>query len=82
MKTLNPAVARVLQRLHYPLQVILTCVRGYVAYPLSLLHLQETMAERGVSVDHSTEHRWAIKLLPVLDALRGARPFRGGEAGK
>ena len=25
------------------------------------------MAERGVSVDHSTVHRWAIKLLPVLE---------------
>jgi putative transposase len=27
MKTLNPAVARALKRLHYPLDVILTCVR-------------------------------------------------------
>ncbi|NPT39215.1 IS6 family transposase [Paraburkholderia xenovorans] len=67
MKTLNPAVARVLQRLHYPLDVILTCVRWYVAYPLSLRHLEDMMAERGVSVDHSTVHRWAIKLLPVLE---------------
>ena len=67
MKTLNPAVARVLKRLHYPLDVILTCVRWYGAYPLSLRHLEEMMAERGVSVDHSTVHRWAIKLLPVLE---------------
>jgi putative transposase len=66
MKTLNTAVVRVLKRLHYPLDVILTCARWYVAYPLSLRHLEETMAERGVSVDHSTVHRWAIKLLPVL----------------
>jgi transposase-like protein len=28
-KTLNPAVARVLKRPHYPLDVILTCVRWY-----------------------------------------------------
>ena len=47
MKTFNPAVARVLKRLHYPLDVILTCVRWYVAYPLSLRHLEEMMAERG-----------------------------------
>ena len=67
MKTLNPAVARVLKRLHYPLDVILTCVRWYVAYPLSLRHLEDMMAERGVSVDHSTVHRWAVKLLPVLE---------------
>ena len=38
---LNPAVARVLKRLHYPSDVILTCVRWYVAYPLSLRHLEE-----------------------------------------
>jgi transposase-like protein len=53
--------------LHYPLDMILTCVRWYVAYPLSLRQLEEMMAERGVSVDHSTVHRWAIKLLPVLE---------------
>ncbi|WP_116610126.1 IS6 family transposase [Paraburkholderia unamae] len=67
MKTLNPAVARVLKRLHYPLDVILTCVRWYVTYPLSLRNLEQMMAERGVSVDHSTVHRWALKLLPVLE---------------
>ena len=39
-----------LRRLHYPLDVILTCVRWYVANPLSL-RLEEMMAERGVSVD-------------------------------
>src|SRR5580700_5268605 len=67
MTTLNPAVARVLKRLHYPLDVILTCVRWYVAYPLSLRHLEEMMAERGVSVEHSTVRRWAIKLLPAFE---------------
>ncbi|MGF6813106.1 transposase-like protein [Paraburkholderia sp. Clong3] len=41
MKTMNPAVAGVLKRLHYPLDVILTCVRWYVAYSLSLRHLEE-----------------------------------------
>jgi putative transposase len=64
---LNPLVAKVLERLPYPLDVILLCVRWYSAYPLSLRHLEEMMAERGISVDHSTVHRWAIKLLPVLE---------------
>src|SRR6516164_4402090 len=67
MTTLNPALARVLKRLHYPLDVILTCVRWYVAYPLSLRHLEDMMAERGILVDHSSVHRWAIKLLSVLE---------------
>jgi hypothetical protein len=52
-QSVNPAVARVLKRLHYPLDVILMYVRWYVAYPLSLRHLEEMMAERGMSVDHS-----------------------------
>ncbi|SIT50650.1 transposase [Paraburkholderia piptadeniae] len=65
MKTLNPA--KVLKRLHYPLDVILTCVRWYVRYALSLRNLEEMMAERGIAVDHSTVHRWALKLLPVLE---------------
>jgi transposase-like protein len=25
------------------------------------------MAERGISIDHLTVHRWALKLLPVLE---------------
>jgi putative transposase len=66
-KKLNPAVSRVLRRLHYPLDVILTCVRWYATYPLSLRHLEEMMSERGIAVDHSTVHRWAMKLLSVLE---------------
>jgi transposase-like protein len=64
---LNSAVRKVLKRLHYPLDVILLCVRWYVAYPLSLRHLERMMAERGADVDHSTVYRWAIKVLPVLE---------------
>lgn len=66
---LNPVVARVLKQLHYPLDVILTCVRWYIAYLLSLRYLEEMMSERGISVDHSTVHRWAMKLLPVLEKI-------------
>ena len=61
---MNPVVTRVLKRLHYPLDAILMCVRWYVAYPLSLRHLEEMEAERGIAVDDSTVHRWAIKRVP------------------
>ncbi|MEA3126480.1 MAG: putative transposase [Caballeronia sp.] len=64
VKTRNAAVSKALKRLHYPLDIMLTRVRWYVAYPMSLRHLEEMMSERAVSVDHSTVHRWAIKLLP------------------
>ena len=65
-KTHAPGIARVLKRLHYPLDVMLLCVRWYVAYSLSLRNLEEMMAERGIAVDHSTAHRWVIKLVPLL----------------
>jgi putative transposase len=51
------ALSRVVQRLHCPLEVMLVYVRWYAAYPLSFRNIEEMMAERGVSVDHSTLHR-------------------------
>ena len=57
---INATLRKVLKRLHYPLEVMLTCVRWYVAYPLSLRHVEEMMQERGVFVDHSTVLRWEI----------------------
>lgn len=66
-QTLTPALARVFKRPHYPFEVMLMCVRWYVAYGLSVRNLEEMMAERGIEVDHSTVHRWAIKLLPILE---------------
>jgi transposase-like protein len=67
MKLLNPAVARVLKHLHCPLDVMVMCVRWYVAYGLSLRNLEEMMAERGIEVDHSTVHRWCHQVVPVLE---------------
>src|SRR5450759_3446294 len=67
---INATLRKVLKRLHYPLEVMLTCVRWYVAYPLSLRHVEEMMQERGVFVDHSTVHRWTIKMLQVFAARR------------
>lgn len=67
IKELPAGVAKVLKRLHHPLDVILLCVRWYVAYSLSLRDLEEMMAERGLAVDHSMVHRWVIKLLPLFE---------------
>ena len=39
---------KVLKRLHYPLEVMLICVRWYVAYPLSLRHVEEMIAKNAV----------------------------------
>jgi putative transposase len=54
--------------------IILLCVRWYLAYPLSYRHLEEMMEERGVEVDHSTIYRWVQKFTPHLEAA-----FRKGK---
>ncbi len=51
---------------HFDCSVILLCVRWYLAYSLSLRDLKEMIAERGVSVDHTTIHRWTIHYAPLL----------------
>jgi len=53
--------------MRFPIDVILVCIRWYVAYPLSYRHIEEIMGERGVSVDHSTINRWAIRFLPLIE---------------
>jgi hypothetical protein len=42
-------------------------IRWYAAYPLSYRHLEESMQERSVVVAHSSNNRWAIRLLPLLE---------------
>ena len=61
---------------HFAKDIILTCVRWYVAYPLSYRQVEELMQERGVSVDHSTINRWVVKYSPQLEAVfhRRKRP--------
>jgi putative transposase len=72
---MTEALRRAVQRLHYPLEVMLMCVHWYAGYPLSFRQIEEMMAERGVFVDHSTLHRWSMKMLPMLgfETFRCAR---------
>lgn len=51
---------------HFDQSVILLCVRWYLAYGLSLRDLKEIMAERGICVDHSMNHRWVVHFSPQL----------------
>ncbi len=64
--------------MHYPLAVILLCVRRYPAYSLSLRNLEEMMLERGIEMDHSSVHGWLIKLGPLFEeALRNRMRVMG-----
>ena len=41
---------------HYEGEIILLNVRWYLKYPLIYRNLEETMAERGIQVDHITDN--------------------------
>jgi transposase-like protein len=64
---------------HFDRSVILLCVRWYLAYSLSLRDLEEMMAERGISIDHATIHRWTVHYAPLLlgQFNRRKRPVTG-----
>ena len=65
--------------MRFPTDVILICVRWYVAYPLRYRHIEEMMEERGVSVEHPSINRWAICSLPLVEkmARKHKRPVDG-----
>jgi len=52
---------------HFVRDIILTCVRWYLTYPLSYRQVEELMQERGVTVDHATINRWVLKYAPLLE---------------
>ena len=52
---------------HYQAEIILLCIRWYLRYSLSYRDLEEMMAERGLTVDHSTLCRWVLAYAPELE---------------
>ncbi|MGI9284282.1 MAG: IS6 family transposase [Pseudomonadales bacterium] len=52
---------------HHQQDIILQCVRWYVAYSLSYRDLEELMLERGYVVDHSTIQRWVVHYAPRIE---------------
>ena len=49
---------------HFDREIIILCVRWYLRYKLSLRDLVETMAERGLSLAHTTILRWVQRYAP------------------
>lgn len=49
---------------HFDRDVIVLCVRWYLRYKLSLRDLVEMMAERGLSLAHTTILRWVKRYTP------------------
>ncbi|MEA3129137.1 MAG: transposase, family, partial [Paraburkholderia sp.] len=49
---------------HFDREIIILCVRWYLRYKLSLRDLVEMMAERGLSLAHTTILRWVRRYSP------------------
>jgi hypothetical protein len=61
---------------HFDRQIIVLCVSRYTRFKLSLRDLEIMMADRGISVTHTTILWWVQRYLPgfeVLAALRSTR---------
>ena len=52
---------------HFCGEVILWAVRWYCRYGISDRNLEETLAERGVPVDHTTIYRWVQTYAPEIE---------------
>ena len=63
---------------HFQHDMILQSIRWYLAYALSYRDIEEMMAERGFSVDHSTINRWGLHYSPQLEAAFRRKKKRVG----
>jgi transposase-like protein len=52
---------------HFDREVIILCVRWYLRFKLSLRDLVEMMAERGLSMAHTTIMRWVQHYAPQFE---------------
>src|SRR5271156_648553 len=61
---------------HFDREIIVLCVRGYLRFKLSFRDLVEMMAERGLSMAHTTIMRWVHHYSPEFERRwnRFARP--------
>jgi transposase-like protein len=52
---------------HFDREIIVLCVRWYLRYKLSFRDLVEMMAERGLSLPHTTIMRWIRRFAPEFE---------------
>ena len=54
---------------HFDEQIIILCVAWYTSFKLSLRDLVIMMADRGISVTHTTILRWVQRYVPEFEKL-------------
>jgi hypothetical protein len=52
---------------HFDQEIIVLCVRWYLTFKLSSRDLVQIMAERGITVTHTTILRWVQRYVPEFE---------------
>ena len=58
---------RIYRKRWFDAEIIVLCVRWYISSRLTHRNLVEMMAERGVSVVHTTILRWTLRFIPKFE---------------
>ena len=66
---------------HFDREVIILCVRWYLRFKLSLRDLVEMMAERGLSLAHTTIMRWVQHYTPEFEKRWHRMPLPSANRG-
>ncbi len=61
------AAAELFEGRHFDRGIVILCVRWYLRFKLSLRDLVEMMAERGLSMAHTTIMRWVQRYAPEFE---------------
>ena len=67
----RPAKSDLFKGRHFEQEIIILCVHWYLRYKLSYRDLVEMMAERGLSIAHTTILRWVQRYVPEFDKRWG-----------
>jgi transposase-like protein len=62
-----PGLDELFEGRHFDREIIVLCVRWYLRFKLSFRDLVETMAERGLSMAHTTILRWVHHYSPQFE---------------
>jgi transposase-like protein len=59
-----PSAQELFKGRHFDQEIIVLCVRWYLSFRLSSRNLVQMMAERGISLTHTTILRWVQRYVP------------------
>ena len=71
-------VGELFKRRHFDRGIVILCVRWYLRFKLSVRDVVEMMAERGLSMAHTTIMRWVQRYAPEFE--KRWRRFAGRSA--